>query len=114
GRTNEYAMFCVPDIDEELIAGKPISADTEVPSDLDADLDHDEGEESYVEEPPEIAVDTREYEDMYLRRRGAESSFRHQRPNQFYAIYVDENERTVVGVGPLLGTADCYEVTRKK
>ncbi len=114
GRTNEYAMFCVPDIDEELIAGKPISADTEVLSDLDADLEHDEGEESYVEEPPEIAVDTREYEDMYLRRRGAESSFRHQRPNQFYAIYVDEKERKVVGVGPLLGPNAAYEITRKK
>lgn len=113
GRVDEYAIFCVPDTGEELIAGRPLVASPEVLSDLDADLEHDEGEES-ADEPPELAADTREYEDLYLRRRGAESSFRYQRPNQFYAIYVDENERKVVGIGPLLGPEDPYKITRKK
>jgi adenine-specific DNA-methyltransferase len=47
---------------------------------------------------------------LFLRRRGAESSFRHQRPNQFYAIKVDERAREVVGVGPPLAADEEYEV----
>ncbi len=93
GRVDEYGIFCVPDTGEELIAGKPLTAGAEMLSDLDADLEHDEGEERDEDEPPEITAETREYEDLYLRRRGAESSFRYQRPNQFYAIYVDEKKR---------------------
>ncbi|MEX2645675.1 MAG: DNA methyltransferase [Gaiellaceae bacterium] len=114
GRVDEYAVFCVPDTGEELIAGKPLTAGSEVLSDLDADLEHAEGEEPDEDAPPEFSVDAREYEDLYLRRRGAESSFRYQRPNQFYAIYVDEKKRRVVGIGPLLGPNDPYKVTRSK
>lgn len=47
---------------------------------------------------------------LFLRRRGAESSFRHQRPNQFYAMKVNEANRKVVGVGPALGEHDTYEL----
>jgi adenine-specific DNA-methyltransferase len=53
-----------------------------------------------------------EYEDLFLRRRGQESSHRESRPNQFYALLVDEAKRTVVGVGPQLARDDPYEVTK--
>jgi DNA methylase len=53
------------------------------------------------------------YEDLFLRRRGQESSHRANRPNQFYAILVDEEKREVVGIGPPLGRDDRYEVTKQ-
>jgi adenine-specific DNA-methyltransferase len=66
------------------------------------------------------AEDKLEWEDLYLRRRGEESSYRHQRPNQFYAIHVkealDDKDRrigTVVGIGPPLGRDDPYEQRRE-
>ena len=53
------------------------------------------------------------YEDLFLRRRGQESSHRDSRPNQFYAILVDEAERKVVGLGPPLGKDESYAVTHQ-
>lgn len=47
---------------------------------------------------------------LFLRRRGAESSFRYQRSNQFYAIKVNEATRKVVGVGPFLREEDDYQI----
>lgn len=55
-----------------------------------------------------------EYSVLFLRRRGAESSFRTQRPNQFYAIKVDETTREVVGVGPFMEEDDPYELGHKE
>ena len=49
-----------------------------------------------------------EYEDWYLRRRGQESSYRHQRPNQFFAINIDPVRRTIEGIGPLLARDEPY------
>jgi adenine-specific DNA-methyltransferase len=45
------------------------------------------------------------WELRHARRRGGESSYRHQRPNQFYPILVDATAKRVVGVGevPPLG-----------
>ncbi len=51
---------------------------------------------------------------LFLRRRGAESSFRYQRPNQFYAIKVDEERGQVVGVGPPLDEDDSYEIGHRE
>lgn len=51
---------------------------------------------------------------LFLRRRGAESSFRHQRSNQFYAIKVNEISREVVGVGPFLEKDDDYELGHRE
>jgi adenine-specific DNA-methyltransferase len=53
-----------------------------------------------------------ETEHLYLRRRGQESGYRNQRPNQFYAILVNEVTREVVGLGPLLAADDPWEITR--
>jgi adenine-specific DNA-methyltransferase len=41
-----------------------------------------------------------QYEVWKLRRTGAESAHRHQRPRQFYAIYVDRKTLDVLHVGP--------------
>lgn len=64
----------------------------------------------------EVATDLHKrpegYEDLFLRRRGQESSHRRSRPNQFYAILVDETKRQVVGVGPLLAEDDTYKTTK--
>ncbi len=43
-----------------------------------------------------------EWELRHARRRGSESSYRHQRPNQFYPIYINVEERRVVRTGPPL------------
>jgi adenine-specific DNA-methyltransferase len=64
---------------------------------------------SHLRNPEDLAKyssSSPETEDLYLRRRGQQSGYRHQRPNQFYAIMVDEASSTVVGVGPLLGPSD--------
>lgn len=72
-------------------------------------------------DPSELAVDDGQsdappppdYEDWFLRRRGQESSYRHQRPNQFFAILVNVVEKRVVGIGPLLKRTDTYRVFKK-
>jgi adenine-specific DNA-methyltransferase len=94
-RVDEYAIFCCPDTATEVINQLPegLFAQAEKPEDLESALD--EG-----------------YEDLYLRRRGIESGYRHQRPNQFYSILVDEEKQEVVGLGPLLAIDDAYEATR--
>jgi len=74
---------------------------------LDADEDvPEEGDEE------ETLPETADYEYWFLRRRGQESSYRTQRPNQFYAIYVSESTRQVVGIGPLLGVTDTWANTK--
>jgi adenine-specific DNA-methyltransferase len=72
---------------------------------LDEEVDvNDEGVDEELAGPgDDVSV-------LYLRRRGAESSFRHQRPNQFYAIKVNEATREVVGLGPFLEEDDDYEL----
>ncbi|MCX7015970.1 MAG: DNA methyltransferase [Candidatus Sumerlaeota bacterium] len=49
--------------------------------------------------PPEEIGD---WELRHARRRGSESSYRHQRKNQFYPIYIDVGERRVVRTGTAL------------
>lgn len=78
---------------------------------LEDEADDSEGEatpeaDGAAEPPPP------DYEDWFLRRCGQESSYRHQRPNQFYAILVDERAKKVVGIGPHLGRDDPYQVER--
>lgn len=75
--------------------------------------------EDEIDGPEEDAIDDEDtpppsgdYEYWFLRRRGQESSYRTQRPNQFYAILVNEKTRTVVGIGPPLAADDEWAVTR--
>lgn len=94
-RVDEYAFFCCPPSDRDVINALP------------------DGMFVHASRPEEIEEKLAGgYEDLYLRRRGQESGFRTQRPNSFYAILVDESERRVVGIGPPLGRDDPYEVSR--
>lgn len=81
-----------------------------------ADGDNDSPEEMGAEDAETDDAETAlpDYEDWFLRRRGQESSYRHQRHNQFYAILVDVVEKRVIGIGPALGKDDPYKVVKKK
>lgn len=119
-RMDEYIMFCVPRIGTSIISGSRLAQGrVEEPEDFEEDLE-EEPEEDGVdeEEAEEIAVvlpdDSepwphpfpREEADLWTlrhsRRRGNESSYRHQRKNQFYPIFIDENNNTVVEAGESL------------
>jgi adenine-specific DNA-methyltransferase len=143
-RVDEYAIFCVPDTGESIIAGipnratNPAAAQTgrlfsddagnraaavDVISEAgnatedDEDDDGSLEEESVVDEAVEVTEEGElipfaadeipfpideiaEWEPRHARRRGGESSYRHQRPNQFYPIFIDPKVRRVVRAGP--------------
>ena len=122
GRVDEYAIFCVPNIGRSLILG---AANAKVGADLldAADVEEENGTD---EEDDEAAMENGDEEDdaeeedeeseaewthpfprdemdmwelRHARRRGSESGYRHQRPNQFYPIIIDPKARVVVSVG---------------
>lgn len=95
-RVEEYALFVCP-AGEEVIGSLPEELFAQAAS---------------PEEMERIASNSSDTEDLYLRRRGQESGYRHQRPNQFYAILIDEENQEVVGLGPKLGPEDPWGVTR--
>lgn len=96
-RVDEYALFVCPS-GQEVVGPMPPELFAQAAS---------------PEEMDRIASSTSRTEDLYLRRRGQESGHRHQRPNQFYAILVDEGNREVVGLGPNLGSEDPWKITRE-
>ncbi len=108
GRVDEYAFFVVPDLGYDVIPEVPeefLPEGTIIPVDSEEWFEGQAYEEAAeVEEliegtgPSEQEGDA--YEWRHARRRGAESSYRHQRPNQFYPIYIDENAKKVVKAGP--------------
>lgn len=125
-RVDEYAIFCVPNTGNSIITGTPTAAagarngqttlvlpDQDGDEDADDEAEDEEGEDDGGLEQDESEVldgeDGREYpfpvdelpewELRHARRRGGESSYRHQRWNQFYPIYVDPKEHRVARVG---------------
>jgi len=114
-RVDEYVIFCVPQTGTALISGnlvpflsRPVEAGEE-----DEDGESEEQEAQTEEGQPEILKlltpdlpfpreDTLLWELRHARRRGSESSYRHQRPNQFYPIYIDSAKLQVVRVGESL------------
>jgi adenine-specific DNA-methyltransferase len=127
-RVEEYAYYVVPNIGREVIAHLPPPKDEpeaifdtiEYTDEDDLEPDSIEAEEPEdVEEIPEDEVTnavaaTSDYSVLYLRRRGAQSSARTDRPRQFYAIFVNEKTKTVAGLGPNMAVDKSYKVTRKK
>jgi adenine-specific DNA-methyltransferase len=80
------------------------SADSEEEDDVleeedDLGADFDEAEDEALPFPVEEFGD---WELRHARRRGSESSYRHQRKNQFYPIYIDVKQKRVVRAGPPL------------
>jgi adenine-specific DNA-methyltransferase len=142
-RVDEYIFFCVPNLGKtSVIKGIPTEAgitgapgegalfypsvqpllegmDTEQSDDADDEEDLTEDEEEADvddvkdEELPFPSEEIGEWELRHARRRGSESSYRHQRKNQFYPIYIDVNEKRVVRAGPPLLDLDKHP-TRDK
>ncbi len=105
GAPGEGALFHPASGPQPLLEGmggeQDDSADAEeeegVEPDDDADVD-DVADEELPFPPQEIA----DWELRHARRRGSESSYRHQRKNQFYPIYIDVKEKRVVRAGAAL------------
>lgn len=112
GRVDEYAFFIVPDLGYDVIPEMPEEVSPEgtiIPVDSekwfeasDEGGNDKEGGDEEEDEPEDADVKGEEdvWEYRHARRRGAESSYRPQRPNQFYPIYIDEKARKVIRVGP--------------
>ena len=122
-RVDEYAFFCVPNIGRSIIAGEPAVPVSAPAAQEQLDLSHTGDEEQDDEEEMGESDETEDDEDngeeeeiadqmlpfpraelanwelRHARRRGSESSYRHQRPNQFYPIYVDAESRRVIRIG---------------
>jgi len=111
GRTEEHALFCVPATGEneingnyvpdlatkhesEPVVGKQVASEKKQKNAL---LSEGKDEVPWGNPFPREEADL--WELRYARRRGAESSYRHQRPNQFYPLYIDEEKRIVVRAG---------------
>jgi len=115
GRTDEYVLFCVPDSGTSIINGKwltdlaTVQEDDEEEGDADGDEEDDDDEILPAGEPDILAWDrpfppeeADAWELRHARRRGNESSYRHQRPNQFYPIWINEEAGAVVEIGDSL------------
>lgn len=126
-RVEEHALFCIPNTGRSVIRGLPktvaATADEQTEALLEAvdageegdvaDEAGDEDENGNGEgEPEQLTVDDADlpfppeevglWERRHARRRGGESSYRHQRPNQFYPLWIDEAARKVVRAGDAL------------
>ena len=119
-RVDEYAFFVIPDTGESVIEGlpkeakpvrrgrvaEPVVIEVEEP-DEEPDEDDEDEEASSEEEEEEVAEtgwpfpaeERHLWELRHARRRGGESSYRHQRPNQFFPLYIDPEGRRVVRAG---------------
>lgn len=114
GRVDEQAFFVVPNLGKLSVIGevpKTIkgkakkNAVTEIAEQDDEDEDGLEDEQEEDELNEAIIEETKtatEYEYQHARRRGTESSYRHQRPKQFYPIYIDEKARKVERIGAFI------------
>ncbi|WP_348695075.1 DNA methyltransferase [uncultured Nocardioides sp.] len=123
-RVNEYALFCLPKTTESVVTGLPEQeADmltgkrhVEHVDQQDEDDEAEAADEGVVTDEEEVTAeeiadeaplpfpreDLHLWELRHARRRGGESSYRHQRPNQFYPLYVDPEAGRVVGTGEAL------------
>ncbi|MCA3155449.1 MAG: hypothetical protein ING30_10560, partial [Burkholderiales bacterium] len=115
-RVDEYAIFCVPNLGKKSVIcpepGAGAVANEELTTDEDSEDFENDGSEEEEVEPDELEqVDPEasaepfpieeadEWELRHARRRGGESSYRHQRQNQFYPIFVDRLSKKVVRAG---------------
>lgn len=114
-RTEEYAIFCVPNTGTPIVNGNRL-ADLATVVEADPVVEEDEEPNVEVTDPEDddlagLEVDPAswdrpfppeeadQWELRHARRRGNESSYRHQRWNQFYPIYIDPVAKKVVEIG---------------
>ncbi len=115
-RVEEHALFCVPNMNQPVVNANLIKdlARVGVTQELlqeEEDEDLDPEEEAATDEPSKLPhalkpddipfpIDELEkWELRHARRRGNESSYRHQRKNQFYPIFINVETRTVEEIG---------------
>lgn len=84
-------------VEQDEVTDAEDDADAEEEEDEDTDFDDIDEEEL-----PFPAEEIADWELRHARRRGSESSYRHQRKNQFYPIYIDVTQKRVVRAGPPL------------
>ena len=136
-RVDEYAIFVVPNLGRSVITGVPVdfgateAQDEEIKDAAklsadalfeveDEDEDEDEDEEAEKADPAEAKSYPFPMEELptwelrHARRRGSESSYRPQRPNQFYPIYIDEEKLLVRDVGHAPPTLEDGPSLRRK
>lgn len=141
-RVDEYLLFCVPDLGKtSIIKGIPTIAggdgapgdgalfypssqpklegmdeedgdaeEEDENGDTEEELDVEALEDKELPFPPEEIA---EWELRHARRRGSESSYRHQRPNQFYPILIDLKQKKVVKAGEALLPLDEHPTVHK-
>lgn len=127
-RVDEYALFCVPNSGQAMISGTKLPKgsapkEDEIISEEELADATDKSQIELVElddhrvpewSKPFPLEEADEWELRHARRRGNESSYRHQRKNQFYPIYVDEPEKKVVCVGESLLPVEAQPSFQKK
>ncbi len=136
-RVDEYAIFCVPNLGKQsVIIGIPIgragSMAATLPTDDIVEEEEEDDELSEGDDEEETEGDNGEedekadadlpfpkeeldqWELRHARRRGGESGYRHQRPNQFYPIYVDQKAMRVVRAAPSISADKEPDFSRVK
>ena len=125
-RVNEFALICVPKVEgrrgrravevfgglppdeAEAMVGKRTAEHADQDDiDEDGELDGDEIGDEAIDDDVEIAElelpfppeEIADWELRHGRRRGDQSSYRHQRHKQFYPLYIDREARKVVRAG---------------
>ncbi|MGB7158049.1 MAG: DNA methyltransferase [Tepidisphaeraceae bacterium] len=99
----EGALFFPKGVETSLFVPDAAESDA-AEEDEDDEAENDEEDEDIEEEMeasdlPFPEEELPEWELRHARRRGAESSYRHQRAGQFYPIFIDEKARRVVRAG---------------
>lgn len=128
-RTEEHALFCIPVTSKPIVNANLLKDLSRVGLDketLQEESDEDEAQKmgapgQIVSLPGDITPDQLpfpieeidQWELRHARRRGNESSYRHQRKNQFYPIYINPTKRTVEEIGDSI-PLDVEPDTRKK
>jgi adenine-specific DNA-methyltransferase len=84
--------------------------DEEENQETEEDLEIEDLEDQDLPFPPEEIT---EWELRHARRRGSESSYRHQRANQFYPMFIDVQRRKVVRTGEALLPLDKHPTNQK-
>jgi adenine-specific DNA-methyltransferase len=126
-RMDEYINFCVPNVGHSLISGarllqgrvkgieNALDANEEDDNENDEERDNEDISQEELEfggidnieaaeewDRPFPSEESDLWELRHARRRGNESSYRHQRKNQFYPIFIDEKAKKVVRAGESL------------
>lgn len=111
-RVDEYAFFVIPNTGDSLV-DVPVAGTAVQPAEVDEAEEENswnedgEGEEAdqaeaSSEELPFPSSEQHLWEKRHARRRGGESSYRSQRPHQFYPLLIDDKTLRVVAAGQSL------------